>query len=255
MLNGNFIPQKLKTAGTPSSKSSDLLVIVPEDHNIVLNFKDDFLNNDHAALLKRYREKLSLPSSPLIPEIQRSRKLLQIMTKDDKTLWDLITTLIMKMGRPLGIYGSFMKSYENNVQARDELLFLDDNLLVPAAARKACSSRLDESHPGQFGMKFLAESIWWPHIYIEIYHHGKSCRQCLEAGKNFQVLLGSYHVSKLRVLSFANEEMILDFASPSGAFLGSKKYIALYKDRFTNFPYANVVNNTSSISVISLLND
>ena len=110
MLNENFIPQKLKTAGTSSSKSSDRLVIVPEENNIVLNFKDDFLNNDRAALLKRYKENLSLPSSPLIPKVQRSRKLIQIMTKDDKMLWDLITTLIMKAGRPLRIYGSFMKN-------------------------------------------------------------------------------------------------------------------------------------------------
>ena len=61
MLNESFIRQKLKTAGTPSSKISDYLVIVPEEYNIALIIKDDLLNNDHAALLKRYKANMSLP--------------------------------------------------------------------------------------------------------------------------------------------------------------------------------------------------
>ena len=106
MLNDSLLPKRLNTAGNSSSKSSDPSVIVPEwsakrpeEHNIALKFKDDLLNNDHFNFLKRYKVNLSLPSSPIIPENHCSKKLLLIMTKDDKVLWDLITTL--KTGRPL----------------------------------------------------------------------------------------------------------------------------------------------------------
>ena len=66
------------------------------------------------------------------------------MTKDDKLLWDLITTL--KKIRPLGIHGSCMKKYEKDLHTKEELLFLDNKLVVPAAVRRAFSSMLHESH-------------------------------------------------------------------------------------------------------------
>ena len=84
------------------------------------------------------------------------------MTKDDKILWKLITTL--KIGRSLGNHGSCMKNYEKDLHTRDDLLFMDNKIVVPAAAQGAFKSMLHESHQGQFGMKFLAEYILWPHI-------------------------------------------------------------------------------------------
>ena len=59
-------------------------------------------------------------------------------------------------------------------------------------------------------MKSLAEYMWWPHIYREIYHHGRTCSQCLKAGKNLKVLQGTKNISKLPTLTFANEEINLD---------------------------------------------
>ena len=169
MLNHSLLPKKLNTTGTSSSNFSEPLVIVPdwsaklsvpvpEEHNIALKFKDNLLNKDHLNLLKRYKANLSLPSSPIIPENQCSKKLLLIMTKDDKVLWYLITTL--KTGRPLEIHRFYMKNYEKDLHTRDGLLFLDNKMGLSAGARSAFTSMLHESHPGQFGMKFLAEFIW-----------------------------------------------------------------------------------------------
>ena len=140
---------------TPSSKLTDPLVIVLEEHIIAYTKKSLF------------------------------QGLLQILTKDDKILWNLITTL--KMGRPLGNQRFFMKSSEKDLNTKDELLFLDNKLVVPAAVRETFSSMLHESHPGQFGMKLLAEYNSWPNIYREMYHHGKACTQCLEASKYFKI--------------------------------------------------------------------
>ena len=110
----------------------------------------------------------------------------------------LITAL--KTGRPLEIHGFYMKNYEKDLHTRDDILFLDIKLIIPAAARGAFSFMLHESHPGQFGMKFLAEIIRWPHTYSEKHHHGKSCTQCSKAGKNLKVLLGSEHMSNALVV-------------------------------------------------------
>ena len=144
MVNDSLLPKRLITTKTSSSKFFDPLVNVPdwyakrsvpvpEEHYIVLKFKDNLLNNDHLNLLKRYKANLSLPSSPIIPENHCSKKLLQIMNKDDKVLWDLITTLTT--GRPLEIHRFYMKNYEKDLHTRDDLLFLDSKIVIPAAAR------------------------------------------------------------------------------------------------------------------------
>ena len=118
----------------------------------------------------------------------------------------------------MGIHENYMKNYAKDLHMKDDLLFLDKKLVVPATIRVIFSLLLHETHPGQIGLKFLAENIWWPHIYREIYHHGKSCNQCLKAGKNLKVLLSTDHTTKLPTSSFANEEINLDFAGPLDTF-------------------------------------
>ena len=79
------------------------------------------------------------------------------MIKDDKILWDLITTL--KTGRPLGNHGLYKKNYEKDLHTRVDLFFKNNKVLITAVARDAFSSMLHDSYPGQFGMNLLAEYI------------------------------------------------------------------------------------------------
>ena len=229
------------------------LLIIPEEHDIALKFRDDRLSPDHVVLVRRYKADLNLTISPIRPENHCSKKLLQIMTREDKVLWDLIQTI--KTNRPMGIHGAYMKIYAKELHVKDDLLFLDKKLVVPATIRGTFNSMLHETHPGQLGMKSLAEYLWWPHLYWEIYHHGRTCSQCLKAGKNIKVLLGTHNISKLPTLTFANEEKNLVFAVPLDAFWGNNKYILLCIDRYTKFPLAKIVNNTSKKNVISFLNN
>ena len=53
MLIEKLIPQKLRSASTSITKFSESLVIVPEEQKIALKIKDESLNKDHEALLKR----------------------------------------------------------------------------------------------------------------------------------------------------------------------------------------------------------
>ena len=234
-------------------KVNEPLLIIPEEHNIALKFRDGRLSPDNADLVRRYKAYLNLPISPIRPENHCSKKLLQIMTREDKVLWDLIETI--KTNRTMSIHGAYMKNYAKDLHVKDDLLFLDNKLTVPATIRGTFNSMLHDTHPGQFGMKSLAEYLWWPHIYREIYHHGRICSQCLKAGKNIKVLLGTQNISKLPTLTFANEEINLDFAGPLEAFWGNYKYILLCIDRYTKFPSTKIVNNTSTRNVISFLND
>ena len=84
---------------------------------------------------------------------------------------------------------------------------------------------LHGTHPGQFGMKYLAQYIWWPHINRQIYFHGINCSECTSAGKNLKIVIPNSQISELPPLSEPNEELNLDFAGPLDSHWGSNKYI------------------------------
>ena len=71
-------------------KVNEPLLINPDEHNIVLKFRHDRLSPDQADLVRRFKTDLNLPNSPIRPENHCLKKLLQIMTREDKVLWDLI---------------------------------------------------------------------------------------------------------------------------------------------------------------------
>ena len=108
------------------------LLIIPEEHNFALKFKDDHPPDDHANLLKGYKSDSKLLTSPILPENHCSKKL-QLITTEDKVIWDLIET--MKTNRPMVIHGSYMKNFAKDLHVKDDLLFLDSKLVVPATIR------------------------------------------------------------------------------------------------------------------------
>ena len=112
---------------------------------------------------------------------------------------------------------------------------------------------LHKTHPGQFGMKALAENNWWPHLSREIYFHGKNCTQGLKAGKNIKVLLVSVNKQKLPEFTKPNEKTSLHFAGPLDKNWGTSEYLLPCIDRFTNFPLVKVVRNTSTETTFSFL--
>ena len=65
---------------------------------------------------------------------------------------------------------------------------------------------------GQFGMKYLAQYIWWPHINRQFYCHGISCSEGLETGKNKKNIIPNTQISDLLPFSEPNEELKFDFA-------------------------------------------
>ena len=127
--------------------------------------------------------------------------------------------------------------------------------MVSAALILPFWSLLHGTHPGQFGMKSLAENISWPHLSREIYYHAKNGIQCIKAGKKVKVILGTSSTEKLLILSEPNEEEDLVFAVPLDKIWGNSTNLLLCIDRFSKFPSAKVVNNTSASSFLSFMSE
>ena len=102
------------------------------------------------------------------------------MTDEDKNLNDVKKAV--EEGRPLDRFGSYLKTFQRDIHVKEGLLFNDNKLIVPAALRSPFLSLLHETHPGQFGMKSLAENIWWPNLCREIFYHGKKIYAVYQGG-------------------------------------------------------------------------
>ena len=187
----------------------------------------------HKKLLAKHKGDLRLPDNPLSLTDHCSNELIKLMTDEDKILKELKKAV--QEGRPLDKFGACLKNFQRDIHVKERLLFKDNKLIVPAALRSPFLSLLHETHPGQFGMKALAENIWWPHLYREIYHHGKSCIQCIMAGKNLKVLLGTNNTEKIPNLTEPNEEVDLDFAGPLDKSWGNSKYLFYASIAFQSF--------------------
>ena len=131
----------------------------------------------------------------------------------------------------------YFKHFTRDLRESDGLLYMDGKLVIPFTLRNAMMKTLHETHPGQFGMKYLAQYIWWPHINRKIYFHGINCSKCTSAGKNLKTVILNSQISELPPLSEPNEELNLDFAGP------------------LDFPSAKITSSTSTKTVIEFLQD
>ena len=114
---------------------------------------------------------------------------------------------------------------------------------------------LHETHPGQFGKKYLAQYIWWPHIKRQIYFHGINCSECTKTGKTLKSIITNLQIIEILPLLEPNKELNLDFAGLLHSHLGLNKYILICIDRFSKFSSAKFTSSTSSKTVIEFLQD
>ena len=59
----------------------------------------------------------------------------------------------------MGIHGAYMRNFAKDLYVKDHLLIVDNNVVVAATIRGTFNTMLHETHPGQFGMKSLAEHM------------------------------------------------------------------------------------------------
>ena len=90
---------------------------------------------------------------------------------------------------------------------------MDGKLVIPFTLRNAMMKTLHETYPGHFGMKYLAQYIWWPHFNRHIYFHGINCSEFTKMGKNLKSIVPNSQIGELPPLLEPNEDFfkITDF--------------------------------------------
>ena len=115
---------------------------------------------------------------------------------------------------------------------------MDGKLVIPFTLRNTKIKTLHETHPGQFGMKYLAQYIWWPHINRQIYFHGINCSECTNTCKSLKSIILNSQISELPPLLEPNEKLNLDFAGFLDLHWGLNKHILICIDRFFKVSFA-----------------
>ena len=133
-------------------------------------------------------------------------------------------------------------------------LLYDNKIVIPNRLKQLVLDTIHHKHPGQAGMLALAKMIWWPHIHSEIVSKAKSCRQCIDKGKNLKAIEPYSQLGKLNSLREPNEEIQMDFAGPI-PFKNNiqNNYILVTVDRLSRYPHAETFHNCDTDTAIDYL--
>ena len=154
------------------------------------------LLEDHQDLVNKHRENLKLPDRPLNLNTLFNAKVVALLTEDDPMLSPIVEALQNKV-ETVNANSPYFKHFTRDLHESDGLSYMDVRLVIPFTLRNAMMKTLHETHPGQFGKKYLAQYIWWPHINRQIYFHGIDCSECTISGKNLQSIIPNSQISEL----------------------------------------------------------
>ena len=224
ILNSSLItnPLDLKLINSVNM-SNNQIVVNPSTSGIQVSI-DFQISSEHKKLVTKFRESLKLPERPLDLNTLFIAKLFALLTEDDEMLNPIVKALQKKVEN-INAYSRYLHQFSKGLHESDGLLYMDGKLVIPFTLRHAVLKTLHESHPGQFGMKYLAQYIWWPHINRQNYFRGINCTQCTQTGKNIQSIIPTTQISELPALFEPNEELNLDFAGPLDNNWGNNKNI------------------------------
>ena len=79
-----------------------------------------------------------------------------------------------------------MDAHWRNLSIKNGCIFIDNKVAIPNAIREAVIDLFHSTHPGSWGMKELAQRVWWPFCKREILNKVKTCKACNEYGKNLK---------------------------------------------------------------------
>ena len=99
----------------------------------------------------------------------------------------------------------------------------------------------------------LNQHIWFPHIHCAIVQMAQNCKQCTEQGKNLKPILGNNSSFQMEPVVEPNEKIQLDFAGPLRDELNRDAYILVAIDKWSKFPAAKVVSNTTADTAIKFM--
>ena len=139
---------------------------------------------------------MKLPEHPLELNTLFNAKLVALLSEHDPMLNSIVKALQTKV-ETVNANSQYFKLFTGYFNESYGLLYMDAKLVILFTLRNAMMKTLHETHPGQFGMKYLGQYIWWPHINRQIFFHGINCSECTKTGNNLKSVIPNSQISEL----------------------------------------------------------
>ena len=85
---------------------------------------------------------------------------------------------------------------------------------IPTQLRKTVINSVHKTHPGQAGLIYLAQLLWYPQIHRDVVALAQRLKQCTKTGKNLETIIPKNKHTSLPTLSEPNQDIQMDFAGP-----------------------------------------
>ena len=158
ILNSSLIsnPSDLKLINSVNM-SNNQIVVNPSTSGIQVSI-DFQISSEHKKLVTKFRENLKLPERPLDLNTLFNAKLVALLTEDDELLNPIVKAQQKKVDN-INANSRYLHQFSKDLHESDGLLYMDGKLVIPFTLGNTVLKTLHESHPGQFGMKYLAQNI------------------------------------------------------------------------------------------------
>ena len=175
-------------------------------------------------------------------------------TKKDRNLRPLVNFVKKRDWDAIkASYGQYWFNIRNRLHVREDCLLVDERIVIPSQLRQTVLDSLHLTHPGSAAMLDLSQHVWFPHIHRSIVQMAQNCKHCTEQGKNLKPILGKNLSFQMEPVFEPNEEVQLDFAGPLPDDLNRDAYILVAIDKWSKFPTAKIVSNTTADIAIKFM--
>ena len=175
-------------------------------------------------------------------------------TKKDRNFCPLINFVKTRDWEAIkASYVQYWHNIRNKQHVREDCLLTDERIILPTQLRQTILDSIHLTHPGSRAMLHLCQHVWFPHIHRTIVHWAQNCKHCTEQGRNLKLIIGTKHSFLMEPVVEPNEEVQLDFAGPLPDELNRDAYILVAMDKWSQFPTAKVVANTTADIAIKFM--
>ena len=221
----------------------------PEDDNFVTARGQSQRNNGWSSSNsgESHRNRGGHPAIPSKTPASTGVPSIAAATKKDRNLRPLINFVKKRDWEAIkASYGQYWFNIQNRLHVREDCLLIDERIVIPSQLRQTVLDSLHLTHPESAAMLDLSHDVWFPHIHRSIVQMAQNCKHCTEQGKNLKPILGKQTSFQMKPVVEPKEEVQLDFAGPLSDELNRDAYILVAIDKWSKFPTAKVVSNTTT---------
>ena len=116
----------------------------------------------------------SLTPSPQVPTFDYivskifNKSLIASLTSKDAVLKEVRDCILTNNKSRFNALNPYIHSYWRDLHVRSGCVCIDEKVALPNVLREALINDIHSSHPGTWGMIYMATHCWWPYMHHEL---------------------------------------------------------------------------------------